>query len=208
MTDTASAAIRPYRPEDDAALYDICVRTADAGGDARGSYRDHSLPGDVFAVNYAHLEPELAFVLDDGERAVGYVLGTADTVRFARRMRDEWLPIAGLRHPEPAGPPADRDEEIASALHHPERMVRPEFAPYPAHLHIDLLPGFQRRGHGRRLLFTELRALRAAGAHAVYLGVLTANTPALAFYAHLGFDTLDVPDVDGITYVVRSTDAP
>ncbi|MGW1607346.1 hypothetical protein ACWCQV_41735, partial [Streptomyces eurythermus] len=30
----------------------------------------------------------------------------------------------------------------------------PELAAYPAHLHIDLLPRWQGRGHGRRLLHT------------------------------------------------------
>ncbi|MEK8229200.1 hypothetical protein NKG05_29685 [Oerskovia sp. M15] len=42
-------AIRPYRPSDRDDLYDVCVRTADAGGDARGTYADDELMGDLFA---------------------------------------------------------------------------------------------------------------------------------------------------------------
>ena len=61
-----AAEIRPYRPADRAALYDVCVRTAEAGGDARGLYYSDDLVPDVFAGPYAELEPGLAFVLDDG----------------------------------------------------------------------------------------------------------------------------------------------
>ena len=37
--------IRPYLPTDRAALYEICVQTADAGGDATGILSDDSLWG-------------------------------------------------------------------------------------------------------------------------------------------------------------------
>ena len=51
-------SIRPYRPADLGAVYDICVRTADAGGDARGLYSSDRLMGDIFAAPYVTLEPE------------------------------------------------------------------------------------------------------------------------------------------------------
>jgi len=90
--------IRSYRPADLDAVYDICVRTADGGADARGMYIDDRLMGDIFAVPYVTLEPEHAHVLDDGSgTAVGYVLGTADTASFARRYREEWLPATADR---------------------------------------------------------------------------------------------------------------
>src|SRR6476660_2634077 len=69
-----TAVIRQYRETDHAAVYDVCVRTADAGGDARGKYHSDDLMPDLFAGPYVFLEPGFAFVLDDGERAVGYVL--------------------------------------------------------------------------------------------------------------------------------------
>ena len=40
--------IRRYQDEDHDAVYDICVRTADAGGDARGKYRTDDLMPDLF----------------------------------------------------------------------------------------------------------------------------------------------------------------
>ncbi|MEU0194599.1 GNAT family N-acetyltransferase [Streptomyces afghaniensis] len=204
---TTFPAIRPYRPEDRPALDDICVRTAHNGQDSRPHYTDPGIFPVTFAAPYVHLEPELAFVLDDGQgRAVGYILGTADTASFAEAFRTTWLPLVADRYPEPPHPPRTPDEAIARLLHHPERMVVPELAAYPAHLHIDLLPDRQGRGHGRHLMRTFLQALQDRGAPAVHLAMAAANTRARAFYDRMGFHELDVPGGGGsVTYLGRTT---
>jgi ribosomal protein S18 acetylase RimI-like enzyme len=198
--------IRPYRPADRDDVYDVCLRTADSGGDATGLYQNPDLMGDLFAGPYVYLAPDFAFVLDDGERVSGYVLGVPDTAKFAQQLRDEWLPLVGAKHPAPAGPPANRDEEMRELLHQPELMVNPHLADYPAHLHIDLLPAYQRSGWGRKLIVTLLTALRAAGVARVYLAMLTTNTAAGMFYERLGFHELDVPDRGPLTYLGRPTE--
>ncbi|MET9966683.1 GNAT family N-acetyltransferase [Streptomyces sp. NPDC006356] len=198
--------IRRYRPEDREAVEDICVRTAHEGGDSRPHYQDPGIFPTTFAIPYVVLEPDLAFVLDDGAgRAVGYVLGAADTPRFVERFRTEWLPPAAERYPEPAGPPTTPDEAMIRLLHHPERMLVPEIAAYPAHLHIDLLPAWQGRGHGRTLMRALLRALHDKGVPAVHLSMVTANTPARAFYDRLGFHEIAVPEPGPVTYLGRAT---
>ncbi|MGW4463986.1 GNAT family N-acetyltransferase [Micromonospora sp. NPDC004704] len=193
--------IRPYRPGDFDAVHDICIRTADAGQDATGSYADPSILPNIFAHPYAYLEPDLAFVLDHDGRAVGYVLGTADTGVFVRRFRKEWLPRVGDDYPPPAGEPTTPDEVMAHLLHTPERMVLPELAGYPAHLHIDVLPAYQRTGHGRALIDTFTAALRRAGVPGLHLGMVTANANARVFYDRLGFHPVDVTDAGPITYL-------
>ncbi|MDG4784755.1 GNAT family N-acetyltransferase [Micromonospora sp. WMMD1102] len=193
--------IRPYRPGDRDAVHDICIRTADLGQDASGSYADPDILPNIFALPYAELEPELAFVLDDGGRAVGYVLGTADTGVFARRFRAEWLPRVAERYPAPAGEPATRDEAMAYELHTPERMVVPGLDDYPAHLHIDLLPGYQRAGHGRAMMDTFVAALRRAGVPGLHVGMISANRPARTFYDRLGFHVVEVADPGPLTYL-------
>ncbi len=91
-------------------------------------------------------------------------------------------------------------------LHHrPERMLLPELAAYPAHLHIDLLPAYQGAGHGRRMLQTFLAAAAAAAAPAVHLGTVTANERARGFYDRLGFHEIPVPDPGPLTYLGRAT---
>jgi ribosomal protein S18 acetylase RimI-like enzyme len=196
--------IRPYRVGDRAAVGDICVRTADNGGDSRSRFPDLELMPSIFAFPYIELEPELAFVLDDGDRAVGYILGCADTPAFARRFRDEWLPRVPQYGPL-IGPAATPAEEMIALLHDPERLVVPEVADNPAHLHIDLLPEYQGAGYGRALMTRFLSALAEPGVDAVHLTMLTSNTPARAFYDRLGFHHIPVDGVDVVTYLGRST---
>lgn len=206
MLGDEGAAVRPYRPADREAVYDICVRTADAGGDARGRYSRDRLPGDLFAGPYLALEPEHAHVLDDGTgRAVGYVLGTADTERFVQRYRAEWIPALSGTWAPPADPPVTADDELLALHFRPERMLVPELADHPAHLHIDLLPQWQRRGFGRALMASFLQGLAAAGVPAVHLGMLSTNLAARAFYHRLGFVELSVADPGPLTYLGRGT---
>jgi len=202
---TSPAVIRPYRPGDRDAVYDICVRTGHEGGDARHLYPDAlELLPDIFAGPYAALEPGLAFVVDDGGgRAVGYIVGAADTAVFAARFREEWLPKVEHRYPRPADDPRTPTEQMIGLLHNPERMIVPELAGYPAHLHIDLLPEYQRAGHGRELMWTLLDALARGGVPAVHLGMVTANTAARAFYDRVGFHEIAVPDPGPLTYLGR-----
>jgi ribosomal protein S18 acetylase RimI-like enzyme len=202
-----TAYVRPYRSADRQALADICVRTADNGGDSTHLYPDPGLMPALFAEPYAHLEPELTFVLDDGSgRAVGYVLGTADTRRFADAFREIWLPRVADRFPRPEGEPRTPAEAMTALLYRPERMILPELDGHPAHLHIDLLPPWQRRGYGRELMGAFLGALHRKGVRAVHLSMLTANTPARAFYDRLGFQVIDVPGPGPLTYLGRSTE--
>jgi GNAT superfamily N-acetyltransferase len=218
------AHIRPYRDADLRAVYDVCVRTADAGGDARGKYRSDDLMPDLFAGPYVFLEPDFAFVLDDGlgdegQGAVGYVLGTPDTAAFARAYRERWIPRLAGRYPAPpdnpvrpdnpvppgnAGPPeppASPDDEMIALHYRPERLLWPGLDAYPAHLHIDLLPPFQGAGWGRALMETFYAAAARAGAPGVHLTVLAANTRAIGFYRHLGLSRLD-PAEPGEPHVV------
>jgi ribosomal protein S18 acetylase RimI-like enzyme len=193
--------IRAYRASDLESVYDICVRTADGGGDARGQYSSDRLMGDIFAAPYVTLEPELAHVVDDGDgNPVGYVLGTADTPRFARRYRAEWIPaIEGRYGDDP------RDQGMLALHYAPERMIVPELAAYPAHLHIDLLPEWQGQGFGRGLINAFLAGLRASGVARVHLGMEPANTGARAFYDRLGFTEIPVPDEENVIYLGRET---
>jgi ribosomal protein S18 acetylase RimI-like enzyme len=195
--------IRPYRDQDLAAVYDICVRTADAGADARGRYRTDDLMPDLFAGPYVFLAPELAFVLEDRRRPAGYVLGTADTAAFARAYRERWIPRLAGRYPVPPEPAVSPDEQMLALHYRPERLLWPGLREFPAHLHIDLLPDVQRAGHGRRLMETFFAAASRAGAAGVHVCVVAENVQAIGFYRHLGFDPVEVADPGGVVYLGR-----
>jgi ribosomal protein S18 acetylase RimI-like enzyme len=196
--------IRRYEDRDHDAVYDICVRTADAGGDARGKYRSDDLMPDLFAGPYVFLEPRSAFVLDDGGRAVGYVIGTPDTAAFARAYRERWIPRLADRYPVPPDPPVTPDDEMLALHYYPERLLWPGLPQYPAHLHIDLLPAFQGNGHGRALMDTFCAAMADAGTAGVHVSVVRENVRAFGFYDRFGFTRLDVDDPGPVVYLGRA----
>lgn len=183
-------AIRPFRDSDLAALYTICLQTADHGADATSRFRDPALPGSFYAAPYARLEPELCFVLAGDDTVLGYVLGTADTAGFAARCEREWFPGLRARLPLPASDDRSADAALLRLIH--AGLSTPSFArEYPAHLHIDLLPAAQGQGWGRRLLDRFFSALRDRGVPAVHLGVSEHNQRAIHFYEAVGFHLIE-----------------
>lgn len=182
--------IRPYRPSDRAALYEVCVRTADAGADATGLFSDDALWGDLFAVPYVERHPDLAWVVEtDDERVIGYIVATDDTDAFATWFRDEWWPSLQERYPKPAEP-STREERMVDYGYSQGPGKNANAAVYPAHLHIDLLPETQGQGLGRQLIETLFAELRRRGVRGLHLGMDPNNTGAAAFYTRLGMTPL------------------
>jgi len=198
-------AIRHYQAQDQAAVYDICVRTGAAGQDARGLYSSDDLLGDIYAGPYLHLAPEHAYVLDNGERAVGYVIGTANTRDFVAAYRAHWLPLMRGRYTPPPAAPQTEEQLKLDDMFHMERILLPELELYPAHLHINLLPDYQGAGHGRALVATFLASVAAAGAESCHLVVRKANTGALRFYAKLGWQNIPVANPGPSVFLARPT---
>lgn len=195
-------AIRCYRPGDRAAVYDVCLRTGDAGADASQLVSDPELPGHVYAGPYLALCPELAFVLEQDGAVAGYVVGALDTRAFVDAYRERWLPRLAGSHPPPARPPATHEQRILDALHRPELMLTPHFPGHPSHLHVNLLPAAQGRGQGRALVETICGALSAAGSPGVHLGVQRRNERALGFYPRAGFERIH-EDADAVFFARR-----
>lgn len=183
--------IRSFRTGDEAALADICLRTADAGADATGVLDDDAVWAEIFVLPYVARHPESAFVVetDDG-RIVGYAVAVPDTAAFETWFRDEWWPEHGARWPKPD---AERSRQDGILLYAYGRGpgAEPYGDTYPAHLHIDLLPELQGQGWGRRLIEAVIDDLRGRGVTGLHLVSDAANTGAVAFYDRLGFARLD-----------------
>lgn len=181
--------IRGYHPSDLYMLYRICLETGADGGDATGTINDEIL-GHFFAAPYAVLEPDLCFILTRDGAPCGYVLGTADSVRFADRTDHEWFPPLRQKYPMPRRDERSREANMIRAIH--AGYQPPAFADrYPAHLHIDLLPAGQSQRQGPRMIEMFLNALRDRGVTGIHLGVSRRNARALRFYPALGFDVID-----------------
>ena len=189
-----AAHIRPYRPGDLDALYEICLLTGDGGQDATSLFADPMLLGHFFAAPYGLFAPSLAFVLEDAQGVGGYILGALDTRAFEEQLESNWWPRLRTRYPDPAaGVPAEQwtpDQHMAHMIHHPWRIPDELAARYPSHLHIDVLPRLQAGGYGRQMTNTLTAALRDRGSRGVHLHVPRGNQRAAGFYRHLGFTEL------------------
>lgn len=185
----SEAAIRGYRAADLDALYAVSLATGDGGRDAAALYADPRLIGHVYVGPYATLEPGLVLVVEDTGGVGGYILGTADTRGFEARQEAEWWPALRAIHPDPDGPPDGwtADQQRCNRIHRPPRMPDWLTGPYPAHLHINLLPRLQGRGLGRLLVERWIDAVRACGAPGIHLGVRANNDRAIGFYRACGF---------------------
>jgi ribosomal protein S18 acetylase RimI-like enzyme len=188
--------IRPGVESDIPYLYEICLKTGDAGKDASPLFYDLHLLGQYYAAPYLFFDRHLCFIAEEEYTPRGYILAAGDSAAFYRWLEETWLPPLRRRYPEPF--PKGRiksgyEQKMIRLLHQPAGLpetVPPWFFRYPAHLHIDLLPEIQGKGWGKVLmdtLFAELERRKIPGVH---LGVGAGNTAALGFYKKIGFSVL------------------
>ena len=188
--------IRAVTPDDLDSLYEIGLRTGDAGGDASALYENPRLLGEIYVGPYVMMPEGIGFVALDGDGPAGYVLAAADTRRFEAECEARWWPAFRARYPDPGLNPTTPDEELIALIHRPEVARDDVVARFPAHLHIDLLPRLQGRGAGRIMMDRILTALASRGATGVHLGADAGNRRAIGFYHHLGFSTLEADDLE------------
>ncbi len=187
MVEPVLAEIRPTRPDDRDALYQVCLRTGDAGGDAGVLFEDSRLLGEIYVGPYLMLPSGIGLTaLEDGMPS-GYALAAIDTRRFEADCEATWWPALRARYPDPGPDPSTRDEELTYLIHHPPHASEEMVGSYPAHLHLDLLPQLQGRGIGTAMMSRLLDELTDHRAPGVHLGADPRNTRAIGFYAHLGF---------------------
>lgn len=180
------SVIRAAALQDLPGVYRVCLQTGDSGQDATPNFRNADLLGHVYVGPYLVGQPELSFVVVDNEGVGGYAFGAADTRAFEAWAERAWWPPLRSQYPASDGDTAD--DQVIRLLHFPPHSPDAIVTEYPAHLHIDLLPGMQGKGHGRELVETLLNKLRSVGSRGVHLEVGAENRNAIAFYRHLGFD--------------------
>lgn len=185
--------IRLVRPDDLDALYAISLATGLAGGDASHLYADARLMGHIYAAPYALLEPQLALVIEDGEGVAGFAVGATDTTAWEQRLERDWWPALRERYAMPEEADVSRwtpDQRRVSMIHRPTPTPAAVALPYPAHLHMNLLPRLQRRGIGATLLDRWTIVARARGANAIHVAINRANTGGAEFWRKMGFADL------------------
>lgn len=189
--------VRPLQPCDIDALYAISIATGLAGGDASSLYRDRKLMGHIYSAPYANLQPDLCLVAEDEAGVAGFVVGTADTSTWQRRLEREWWP--GLRRQYPAPDESkmaewSHDQRRVFMIHNPKPIPAAVVQSYPSHLHLNLLPRLQGHGTGSRMFAAWLAMATARGIGPLHIGVNPENARAVRFWHRVGFVELEIPE--------------
>jgi ribosomal protein S18 acetylase RimI-like enzyme len=175
-------SIRKYEEKDYDGVCFACLNS-DEDDDVSESLAEFILH--TFCEYYIEKEPENCFVLDDDGKAVGYIICAEDYDKFKSVFDAEYFPrVVHLGE--------DRIKWAKEAY-----LLHEKFkADYPAHLHIDILPQYQRGGNGGKLVQTLSDHLSAKGIRGVMLTTGTTNTRATNFYRKYGFEELEIYDTD------------
>ncbi|KAF8639835.1 hypothetical protein AX17_001090 [Amanita inopinata Kibby_2008] len=196
-------SIRNATERDAPALSRICLLTADAGRSAENLHDHGELPGLVYAVPYVKLPTTWGFVLVDGlqgEEAgdgevVGYVVGSTDTCAFEQYAAQHWWPILAQKYLSSLSTkPADQRYIRLLQEVRPAPAANLDFA--DAHMHINMLEDYQRKGWGRKLIDRAMDHLMETGikGNGVWLGLDPRNVGARQFYVKLGFKEISGGD--------------
>lgn len=185
-------------------LFKICLETGDNGKDATQNFNDPYILGHYYAAPYALFAAETSFVAIDKKTGLpaGYIIGCADTLVFNAQRREYLQPLKKYvkdnNNNKTESEKAIKDTIFAELEYKPfENDPSAEeywSIEYPAHLHIDLLPGMQGCGMGHVMMQTFLENLRKHGVKGVHLGVGGENKRACAFYEREGFSVLKQAD--------------
>lgn len=168
--------IRKYEAKDFEATKYICIH------DMIGTYTDDLIEyvEVMFCRYYLEKEPENCFVaVDENDKPVGYIYGVSDYDNYQKGFAPYIKRVAEIR---------DRRYLSDALIEMFDHAIYKE--QYPAHLHIDILPDYQSKGIGSRLIAEFCNNLKAQGKNGVMLIVGSENEGARRFYERNGFTLL------------------
>ncbi len=169
--------IRKFLPKDYEQVVNICIMD-----------KDDTHPEELweyvkimFCHYYIEQEPDCCFVaVDDNDVPFGYIYGAKDFDNYYKNFQPYLKKISEINSSLYL---ADAQVEIYN-----HKIYKDE---YPAHLHIDLLPGTRSTGTGSRLMESFCEYLKSLGIEGVMLIVGYENEGARRFYEKNGFRLLD-----------------
>ncbi len=168
--------IRSYETKDKIQVQKICVATGFGSGDMDKTQRDVLLS--AFCNYYIEEEPQHCFVAETDGQVIGYILCAADSFIWANRFRENYI--------------AKSDNEYVKAVCAGSMGMPLKYgSDYPAHLHIDILPQYQRMGIGVKLVDTLTTHLKENHVKGVMLSVAADNEKGQRFYEKYGFHVLE-----------------
>ncbi len=174
-----SVSVRPYEARDYDQVRLICI--ALAGKSIRSETRRTYILK-MYCDYYIEKEPSNCFVAVDNdeesgeEKVVGYILCAADCENYAKNFIKNYVPKI------------KETGRLSGFTARSEVFLYSRYAAFfPAHLHIDILPAYQRQGLGHALVNTLLEHLRGMKVKGVMLVVGRKNEKGKSFYRKFGF---------------------
>lgn len=174
-------SIRKYEEKDFENVRYVCLHSE--GEEPEKTFAEFVLH--TFCDYYIEREPENCFVLDDDGKAVGYIICTENYDRYKKIFDKNYLPLT-----KPQG------EEYYNWAKTSTILQEKYKSDYPAHLHIDLLPDYQRQGWGGKLLNILFEHLRSKNIKGVMLTAGSENVNAGNFYRKYGFEQIEILGTD------------
>lgn len=187
--------IRNPTKKDLADIINICYRTGWNGEDLTGTgkFNDKKLFGYLFCSYYPLYEPEHSFIAIDKQNnnVVGYILGTPNTVKQEKSFKTKMSPRIMLRTFLLS---SWKYHESFSFIMRLRKNIGSNTTPkdfldtFPAHLHIDILPEYQKKGIGSALIKKFEYHMIELSIKGIHLGTSSKNVKALPFYKKHGYN--------------------
>lgn len=169
--------IRNFQEKDREAVREICIKTAPEEAVRKEIGRKYILS--MYCDYYIDCCCEYCFVAaDENDGAVGYIFCAPSYKAYSRDFRKYIKRIFLFSF----------TRGISAFF---ESKISGRFMPdYPAHMHIDILDGYQRMGVGTRLVDKLREKLRSENIPGVMLVVGAGNKKGRSFYKKYGFREL------------------
>ncbi len=118
--------------------------------------------------------------VDENDRAIGYVLCAENYDNYKKIFKEEYV-TRFKKH-----------EFLFKKTALISTLIQSEYKDeYPAHMHIDILPEYQRMGLGHKLMDSLCRNLKEKGIKGVCLTMWSGNKKGGSFYKKYGFTLLE-----------------
>ncbi|MCG8454371.1 MAG: GNAT family N-acetyltransferase [Spirochaetales bacterium] len=192
-------SIRFVQAKDEKDVERICHSTF-YGGDG---FPLPSLIGYLWSTWYVRYASEHSFVGTDSQNtAVGYALSTVDTLAYLQHFSQSMTPLIQGSLMELKRTHPQVHQQFAHEFRHVHHVYHLEnmkqvCQDYPAHIHVDILPGFQGQGLGKALMNHLLCHLDSFGVKGSHLIVGDENKRAVKYYQSSGY-TILLDSQDGI----------
>jgi len=197
---------RPYKPQDETAVYNICLKTCDDRMDGTEVFPDFpQLLGDRLIGNFVAFSPEYSFVTEDEEGVCGYAVAALDAKVLAEKSNKMWVAAMKDKYPKPS-PVTNPAEEMMATFHTEAIEVKEDvYQYYPSVLRLDvMISRMYDPAVPHRLLAATLCALKGAGSKGVHTKLNSADKFMVDFYTKLGFTSIVTTDSPAIVYMGRA----